>query len=365
MPTRARPSSAALWAAMLTIYVLWGSTYLGIAIVIESIPPFLMAAIRFAVAGVLLLAWEVLRNGRSLQRPTLRELRDSLIVGTLLLGVGNAFVGLGETVVPSGIAAVFIALIPMWFAVLGWLYFKERIPKLAVLGIGVGIVGVALLAWPFGSEGNLDPRGVAILILAPIGWSHGSLFAAHRAVLPSRPLFASGLQMFLASFVLLGEAVVMGEFAEFKPAEVTDRSLIALAYLIVFGSLVAYNAYTWLLRNAPLSLVSTYAYVNPVVAIALGSIFLAEPIAPRTLIASAVIVAAVAMIVTARGRANRAAEAPAGDAASDAGTTPAARPSSAPPPVAPAAAVAHADAATTPPRVDLSRAPAPRPGSSG
>ena len=355
MPNRARPSSVALWAAMLTIYVIWGSTYLGIAVAIESMPPFLMAAIRFGIAGAMLLAWELLRNGRSLQRPTLRELRDSLIVGTLLLGIGNAFVGLGETRVPSGIAAVLIAMIPLWFAVLGRLYFKERIPTLAVLGIGVGLAGIVLLAWPFGGVGDLDLLGVAILILAPIGWSHGSLFSAHKAVLPSRPLFASGLQMFLAAFVLLGEAALLGELATFDAAAVTDRSLIALVYLIVFGSLVAYNAYAWLLRNAPLSLIGTYAYVNPVVALALGAVFLAEPITPRTLLASAVILTAVAMIVTARGRANRA------KSSDDAGEPSVPRPSEAPS----HAAAAHSDPLRFSERGGLSRPPAPRPGSSG
>src|SRR5262245_22474868 len=166
---RAGPSGTRLWAALLTIYVLWGSTYLGIAIVIESMPPFLMAAVRFAVAGGALLAWEIVRNRGSLERPTLRELRDSLIVGTLLLGVGNAFVGFGETMVPSGIAAVMIALVPVWFAILGRLYFKERIPTLAALGIGVGFAGIVLLAWPTGGSDDLKPLGVLVLILAPIG----------------------------------------------------------------------------------------------------------------------------------------------------------------------------------------------------
>ncbi|MEO7664401.1 MAG: EamA family transporter [Candidatus Limnocylindrales bacterium] len=303
MPSR-RPSSLQLWAAMATIYVLWGSTYLGIAVAIESMPPFLMAAIRFVIAGLILLGWEVFRG--QFRRPTLREVRDSAIVGTLLLGVGNAFVGLGETFVASGVAAVLVAMIPLWFAVLGRIYFRERLPAIATLGVVVGLAGVALLAWPTGEAGSINLLGVAILLIGPFGWAHGSLFAAHKAVLPRRPFMASGLQMLLASIVLFGEALVMGEFSTFDPAAVTSRSLVALLYLIVFGSLIAYNAYAWLLRNAPLSLVGTYAYVNPVVALGLGAVVLAEPITPRTLIASAVIVVAVAMIVTARGRAARA-----------------------------------------------------------
>ncbi|MBI2776528.1 MAG: EamA family transporter [Chloroflexi bacterium] len=359
MPSR-RPSSLTPWAAMGTIYVLWGSTYLGIAVVVESMPPFLMAAIRFVVAGLILLGWEVLRG--EFRRPTRRELRDSFIVGALLLGVGNAFVGLGETSVPSGIAAVLVAMIPLWFAVLGRLYFKERLSALTGLGIAIGLAGVALLAWPTGDPGSLKLFGVVILLIAPFGWAHGSLYAAHRAVTPPRPFMASGLQMTLASIVLFGEAFVTGEFATFDPAAVTSRSIIALAYLIVFGSLVAYNAYAWLLRNAPLSLVGTYAYVNPVVALGLGALVLSEPVTPRTLVASAIILVAVAMIVTARGRASRADARDARDAAAAADS---ARDGSAIPGAAAMVAV-RAGAVRSTSRVRaISRLRAPREGASG
>jgi drug/metabolite transporter (DMT)-like permease len=301
MPTR--PGRLTLWAALATIYVVWGSTYLGIAIAIETIPPFLMAAMRFALAGSALFAWEVVRGGRGFRLPSAREWRDSAIVGTLLLGIGNGFVGLAEETVPSGIAAIFIALIPLWFAVLGRLYFHDPLPRLVLVGIGVGLAGVVLLVWPFGDGANaFDLAGVVILLVAPLGWAHGSLYSARKAVLPARPLMATGLQMLLGSGALFIEAVLTGELGRFRPEAVSASSLAALVYLTVFGSLLAFNAYAWLLRNAPLSLVGTYAYVNPVVAVALGGLILAEPISPRTLVASAVIVAAVAMIVTARGR---------------------------------------------------------------
>ncbi|MEW5991082.1 MAG: EamA family transporter [Chloroflexota bacterium] len=301
-----RTSAIGLWAALLTVYVVWGSTYLGIAIAIETIPPFLMLAIRFAIAGAVLVGWEVLRGGRGFRLPSAREWRDSAIVGALLLGIGNGFVGLAEETVPSGIAAILIALIPAWFAIFGWLYFRDPLPRLVVAGIAIGLVGVVLLVWPFGSGANaFDLRGVLILLVAPLGWAHGSLFSARRATLPARPLMATGLQMLLGSAALAAEGTLTGELARFDVAAISAESLWALAYLTVIGSLVAFNAYAWLLRNAPLSLVSTYAYVNPVVAVALGSLVLAEPITPRTLVASAVIVAAVAMIVTARGRSAR------------------------------------------------------------
>jgi drug/metabolite transporter (DMT)-like permease len=305
MPTRS--GGLTLWAAMATIYVVWGSTYLGIAIAIETIPPFFMLAIRFGIAGALLFGWEVLRGGRGFQLPSAREWRDSAIVGALLLGIGNGFVGLAEETVPSGIAAILIALIPAWFAVLGRLYFHDPFPRLVLVGIGVGLAGIVLLVWPFGDGANaVDLAGVVILLVAPIGWAHGSLFSARKAILPTRPLMATGLQMLLGSVALFLEAGLTGEFGRFRPEAVSASSLAALAYLTVIGSLLAFNAYAWLLRNAPLSLVATYAYVNPVVAVALGGLILAEPITPRTLVASAVIVAAVAMIVTARGRMTRA-----------------------------------------------------------
>lgn len=310
-----RTGGLALWAALATVYVVWGSTYLGIAIAIETIPPFLMLAARFAIAGGVLFAWEVLRAGRGFRFPSAREWLDSAIVGALLLGIGNGFVGLAEKTVPSGIAAILIALIPLWFAVLGRAYFGEPLPRLVVVGIAIGLGGVVLLVWPFGGDSvAIDLFGVTLLILAPIGWAHGSLYSAHKAKLPRRPLMATGLQMLAGSVALFGEGALTGELGRFDSAAISAASVWALLYLIVIGSLIAFNAYAWLLRNAPLSLVGTYAYVNPVVAVALGSLILAEPITPRILVASAVIVLAVAMIVTARGRMARA------DAAAEAAT---------------------------------------------
>jgi len=306
-----RTGGLALWAAMATIYVVWGSTYLGIAISIETIPPFLSAAIRFATAGAVLFGWEVLRAGRDFHVPSLREWRDSAIVGTLLLGIGQRFRGARRADRAVRDCRDLIAVIPLWFAILGRLYFGDPFPRLVLVGIAIGLAGVALLVWPFGDGANtIDLFGVGILILAPLGWAHGSLFSARKAKLPARPLMASGLQMLLGSLALFVEAGLTGEFGRFRPQAVSAESLWALAYLTVIGSLVAFNAYAWLLRNAPLSLVATYAYVNPVVAVALGGLILAEPITPRTLVASAVIVAAVALIVTTRARLARAGDGP-------------------------------------------------------
>jgi drug/metabolite transporter (DMT)-like permease len=301
MPTKRYVTGPRLWLALGTVYVVWGSTYFGIKVAIETMPPFLMLALRFVVAGGLLVGWEVLRNGRTVL-PTRRQVRDSAIVGALLLGVGNGFVALGETKVDSYIAAILVAMMPLWLAVFGWLYFKERLSRLAVAGVGLGLLGVVVLVWPAGGGANaFDLFAIAVLLISPLGWSHGSLFAAHRARLPERPLMASGVQMLAGSVVLLAEGLLTGELPAFDVGAVSVRSLVALVYLISIGSMLGYNAYAWLLRHAPLSLIGTYTYVNPIVAVALGAVFLGEGVSPRTLIAAAVIVGAVAMIVTARG----------------------------------------------------------------
>jgi drug/metabolite transporter (DMT)-like permease len=310
MPNSRYVTGIRLWLALAVIYVIWGSTYFGIAVAIETIPPFLMAAFRFLLAGVLLLAWDLARDPAARRRPSLRELRDSAIVGVLLLGIGNGFVALGERTVPSGIAAILIGMMPLWFALLGWLYFRDRLPRLIAIAIAIGFGGVALLLWPAGAGANqFDALGIVILVLAPIGWAHGSLFAARAAKLPSRPLTASALQMLAGAIFLAVEGLLIGEGSELNLGAISLQSGIAVVYLVLFGSMLAFTTYGWLLRHAPLSLVGTYAYVNPVVAVALGAAFLHESISLRTVIASVVILGAVAIIVTARGRATRAANA--------------------------------------------------------
>jgi drug/metabolite transporter (DMT)-like permease len=302
-PGSRRPPTAILLAvAILILYVVWGSTYLGIAVAVETIPPFLMAALRFAIAGVVLMLASAAVDRRGFAWPSRREWRDSLIVGALLLAGGNGLVALGEETVPSGIAALMIALMPAWVAVFGRWFFGERLPWAAIVGIAIGLVGVAILVAPTGDGGTFDPLGLLFLALSPVCWSLGSLFSQHRASLPKRPLAATGAQMLTGSIVLAGLSVVTGEPARFDPGAISSESLVALGYLIVFGSLVAYTAYVWLLRNAPLPLIATYAYVNPVVAVFLGTWILQEPLTPRTLVAGAVIVFAVALIITARSR---------------------------------------------------------------
>lgn len=303
-PTRVAPAGAPIWLGLLVLYLVWGSTYLAISVAVETIPPFVMASGRFLVAGLILLTWSVARAGRAFAPPTRRQWRDSAIVGALLLGGGMGMVAFGEQTVPSGITALLVGLMPVWVAVFGRIFLGKRLPPLAIVGIVVGFIGVGILIGPsaFGGAGALDPLGLAAIIISPIAWVAGSLFASHRAVLPERPLVATGIQMLLGGAVLGVMALGSGEFGILDLGAISMESVVALLYLTVIGSLLAFTVYGWMLRVAPLPLVATYAYVNPVVAVILGALILSEPIDPRTIVAGAVIVFAVALIVTARGR---------------------------------------------------------------
>jgi drug/metabolite transporter (DMT)-like permease len=294
-----QPLPPSVWLGLLTLYLVWGSTYLGIAVAIQSIPPFAMAASRYLLAGSILLALLALRR-RPLRRPTAREWRDSLVVGALLAAGGNGLVSWGEQTVPSGIAALLVGLVPAWAALIGRLGFGDRLPRLVGFGIGIGFLGVAILAWPFGGALAFEPAGLAAVLVAPILWALGTVYAARRAHLPADGLLASALQMLLGGLVLVAIAAASGEIGGLDPSAISSTSLLALAYLTLAGSLLAYSTFAWLLRHAPVSTVATYAYVNPVVAVALGALVLGEPIEPRTLLAGAIIVVAVAIIVSAR-----------------------------------------------------------------
>jgi drug/metabolite transporter (DMT)-like permease len=287
-----------------------------------------MAAIRFALAGVILLAWDLLRNPQARRMPSRRQLLDSFLVGALLLGIGNGFVVFGEKTVPSGIAAILIAMMPLWFAILGWLYFRDKLPKIVAFAIAVGFAGTALLIWPVGQGANsFDPVGIVILLIAPLGWAHGSLYSIKKASLPPSGFTASGLQMLAGAIVTGIEAVIAGEPAQFHPEQISTASILAVVYLVFIGSMLAFTSYAWLLKHAPLSLIGTYACVNPVVAVFLGSVFLHEEITVRTIVASAVILVAVAIIVAVRARLQSGAE---GTEASDEVGSPAFRPAADP-----------------------------------
>jgi drug/metabolite transporter (DMT)-like permease len=297
------PPALAIWAGIWVLYLVWGSTYLGIAIAVETIPPFLMAAVRFLIAGGILLAWSAAREGRGFDLPSRRQVRDSAIVGTLLLGGGMGMVAVGEQTVPSGVAALFVAMMPLWVAVFGRTLLGDRLPAIVAGGIGLGLVGVAVLVWPGdASLDGVDPLHLGAVILSPISWALGSVFAARRADLPRRPLVATAFQMILGGLALAIMSVLAGEPGAFDPAAISGASMAAFVYLTLIGSLFAFTVFAWLIQVAPLARVTTYAYVNPVVAVILGAIVLGEPITPRTVVAGGIIVVAVALIVTARGR---------------------------------------------------------------
>ncbi len=315
MPTRraTTTSSAVLvGAAILILYLVWGSTYLGIRIAVDSIPPFAMGAVRFAIAGAVLLTAVVLVRRESVPLPTLREWRDSFIVGAFLLGGGMGAVAWGEQTIPSGITALLIAMMPVWVAVFGRILLGERLPRAAAVGIAIGMLGVVILVGPsLAIDQSLDPAGIVALIISPISWALGSLFSANRARLPKDPFLTTGMQMVAGASVLAIASIVTGELASLRVETITTDSILALAYLTVFGSLVAFTAYAWVLRRAPLPLIATYAFVNPIVAVFLGWLVLQEEITPRQLIAGSVILAGVALIVAARSRMTSARRTPA------------------------------------------------------
>ena len=290
--------------ALLIVYIVWGSTYLAIAVMIDTMPPLLAAGLRYVAAGVLMLAFLAAaarlspRSG-PLPWPTAANWRAAVIIGALLLLGGNGGVVLAEQYISSGMAAVLVATTPIWLAVFDAVLNRQRPSGLVVGGIAAGIVGVALLLVPMDGVEALDPLGVGLVLLAEIAWAAGSIYA-RRAPLPRSQPLGTGMEM-LAGGVALGlGGVLLGEVARTDVRTVSVESWAALVYLIVFGSLVAFTAYTWLLANVPVSTVGTYAYVNPVVAVALGAVLLSEPITLRTVIATAIIVGAVVAMVSGR-----------------------------------------------------------------
>lgn len=288
-------------AAFATVYVIWGSTYLAIHFAVLSMPPFLMAATRFLIAGALLYGWVRLRGA---PRPQPKHWKSAAIMGTLLLAFGNGLIVVAEQTVPSGIAALLVAMVPIWMVLLDWFRPGGVRPRAGVLvGLALGMGGVALLM----SQGASGPSvfrvgSMVLLIMAPLAWAIGSLYGRDAAV-PSVPLLATAMEMLCGGLALVVLSVVTGELGQVHLSQISLLSLLSLGYLVVFGSLLGYSAYVFLLRNVPAARVSTYAYVNPAVAVALGWAFAGERITPRTIVAAAIIVAAVALITLVQSRA--------------------------------------------------------------
>ena len=294
MELREGTSQAKVWAALAVVYIVWGSTYLGILYAIDSIPVFLSMGVRFVLAGGLLYVWAVRRGDTAGDRIGWRQWAAAAVVGGLLFVGGNSLVAWSETRVDTGIAALLIAAVPLWMALFDRAANGQRLSRPALTGLLVGFGGVALLAWPSGPS-RIDALGAAALLVSGAAWAAGSL-VARGSPLPRRPLVSSGMQMLAGGVLLMVLAGASGELTEV--GHVSLKSLLAMVYLIVIGSWLAFSAYSWLLQVAPTSVVSTYAYVNPVVAVFLGWAVLSEPLSLRTVVAGAVILGAVALIVT-------------------------------------------------------------------
>ena len=287
--------------AFLSIYTIWGSTYLAIRFAIETFPPFLMAAIRFLIAGSVLYALMRLRGA---PRPTRANWKAATVVGGLLLLGGNGGVTKAEQVLPSGLTAVLITIVPIWMALVELLRKDRIVPtQQVVLGLVLGFGGVVLLVGPgdFAGSGALNPLWVGVLLLASLSWAIGSVYS-RKASLPKTPLLGSGMEMLAGGVLLLVASLVSQEWAGFQPNNVSMLSLVSFIYLIAFGSLIAFSSYVWLLTKTTSARVSTYAYVNPVVAVLLGYLLAGEQLTVRTLLASSVIVIAVVVITTFKSR---------------------------------------------------------------
>jgi drug/metabolite transporter (DMT)-like permease len=295
------PSRRKIILAFASIYLIWGSTYLSIRIAIETLPPFLMAGTRFLIAGVVLYVGS---RGRGAEPPTRVHWRSTVIVGALLFLGGNGALVMGEERVPSGLAALLLSIIPLWMVLLGSTEHKGvKLGPRVFTGLLLGLVGIALLVGPSEllGHGRVDPTGAAILLVGSLSWAGGSLYS-RRSSLPKSTLLAASMEMLAGGSLLIVAGLALGEVRGLDMGNVSLRSALGLVYLITFGSLLGFTSYNWLLTHSTPAQVSTYAYVNPVVAVFLGWIIAREPVTLRTALATAVIVSAVALIITHRAR---------------------------------------------------------------
>jgi len=291
------PRKIQIVSAFAALYLIWGSTYLGILFAIQSIPPFLMAGARFLLAGLVMFA--IARTQGPL-RSTWAEWRTSLIVGACLLLGGNGGVTLSEKFIESGLASLIVATVPIYITLLGWLSgMTPRPAPIVWVGLAGGFLGVAILLGPalrFSGSGR-PAIGMSILLLSSFIWSAGSLYSRtvkHAA----SPFLGAAQQMFCGGLLLMLVGLFAGELKKFHPGNITTLSLGAFAYLVLIGAIVGYTAYFWLLRHCDPAKVATYAYVNPIVAVLLGALFAHEAVTLRTLLAAALIIGSVALIIT-------------------------------------------------------------------
>jgi drug/metabolite transporter (DMT)-like permease len=297
MSDRASPSTATVWTVLGALYFVWGTTYLGIEKVNETMPTLLGAAMRFLLAGTVLFAWSAWRSG---ERPHAAQWKAAAVVGVFLLLGGNALVAVSENMgTPTSIVALIIALIPLWLALCDRVILRSApLGWRVVVGLIGGFVGAAVLVGTSAAAGNVPLGGMLVAVGATLCWTGGSLYA-RGAPLPRTPLLGSGMQQLVGGGVILAVALAAGELGGFSLSAVSRASWLGLAWLIVAGSFVGFSSYLWLLRNVRTSLVSTYAYVNPVVAVTLGVVVLDEHLTARLAIAAVIILSSVALIVSA------------------------------------------------------------------
>lgn len=294
-----RHISITLIAAFAAVYIFWGSTYLAIKYAIETLPPFLMAGSRFVFAGSILYIWA--RLSKDYEKPSFKHWRTSFIVGTLLLMGGNGGVVLAQHYISSSLAALLVATEPFWIVLLSWLWLKGSRPNWKVaLGLLIGFVGVYLLIGGQGSSassGTGQIFGAFCVIAAALSWATGSMYGL-RATTPKSSVLTSGMQMLSGGAVLTVVGFIKGEWTNFSVADVSTNSWLALAYLVIFGSLIGFTAYSWLLKNAQPAMVATYAYVNPVIAVFLGWLIAGESFTTQMLVGAGIIVGSVALITS-------------------------------------------------------------------
>ena len=294
-----RPPRAKLIAAFASLYVVWGSTYLAIRHAVATIPPFVMSGTRFLLSGAVLYLWA---RSHGAERPLARHWRDAGLIGFLLLFCGNGAVVWSEQYVPSGLVALLVSTTPIWMVMFEAMRPTGTRPRpLAMFGILFGFAGLALLIGPANltSAGTVDPLRAGVLLLGSVLWAGGSIYS-RAADLPESSLLATGMQMLVGGAVSVTVALGLGEWGRFELSQVSAASFAGWLYLIVFGSLLGFTAYAWLLQVSTPARVSTYSYVNPVVAVLLGWALLDEPITARMLMAGAVIVTAVVAITVAK-----------------------------------------------------------------
>lgn len=290
-----------LIAAFFAVYVFWGSTYLAIKYAIETLPPFLMAGSRFALAGGILFLWA--RLSKDWETPKWEHWRTSFIVGTLLLLGGNGAVVVAQQYIPSSLAALLVATEPFWIVILSWVWLNGGRPNWkVVLGLGVGFAGVWLLISGRSSTGVAADGfgqwiGIVAVMAGALSWATGSIYGL-RAASPKSPILGAGMQMLAGSASMLLVGLIRGEWQKFDPNAVSTSSILGVGYLIIFGSLVGFTAYSWLLKNARPSMVATYAYVNPVIAVLLGWLIAGEAMTGQMLLGAGVIVGSVVLITS-------------------------------------------------------------------